>query len=77
MAAGKTLYRCVYLSFMGPQHKADIDMLERVTKITRGTEHHSCEEGLKDMGLFTFEKRRLLGDLTVSFLYKKLGLQER
>lgn len=83
MAAGEMLYHSAYLPFPGPQHKTDIDMIERVTKITRGTEHRSYEEGLKEIGLFSLEKRRLLGDLIVSFLLKKKqknkkhNLQER
>lgn len=74
MAAGEMLYQCLYLPFMGPQHKTDIDMIERVTKITTGTKHHSYEEGLEEMGLFSLERRRLLGDLIVVSSYQKRSL---
>ena len=44
---------------------------EKATEMIRGLELLSCVESLRELGLFSLEKRRLWEDLTTAFQYLK------
>ena len=60
-----------YVQFWGPQNKKDRRTQKRATKMIKGLEHLLYSDRLRELGLFSLEKRRLWRVLTAAFQYLK------
>lgn len=62
-----------YIQMWCLQYRRDVDLLEciqrRATKMIHGMENISCEDRLREIRLFSLEKRSLRADPIVAFQY--------
>ena len=64
------------LSFYVSSHM-HIYIVNRATKMIKGMKHLLCEDRLRELGLFSLEKRRLQGDMTVVLQYLKVVMRKK
>ncbi|PKU47759.1 hypothetical protein llap_1959 [Limosa lapponica baueri] len=75
LCCGETSPGALCTEVWSPQYRKDMDLIERVqrraTEMIRGLEHLCYEDSLRELGLFSLEKRMLWGDLIAAFQYLK------
>ena len=75
---GLHLEYCIHM--WSPQYRRDVDLLKCIqrmaTQMIQRMEHIPYKERLRELELFSLERRRLWGDLRVAFQYLKGGYKK-
>ena len=70
---------CIWM--WSPWYKRVVDLLEhiqrRTTKMIHGVEHLPYEDRMRELGLFSLEKRRIQRDLIATFQYLKGSVRRK